>query len=928
MKMYRTTNYYKIIFWTVLIFLLIPTISLSQIVVNSIAELRTLSPGAAPQVNVSGYYSPGDGGGGTFIWNTGLSIEDNYGTIIIPNSLPTNGRWERIYDDFINVLWFGAKGDDIPNDINHIRIQAALDFASTVSVRKVFIPPGVYQINGVIRLRQWHNGIDVRGEINYTTATKQQMLDKMPDRLPWVDVVHRRSPYITFRVVDESNSTIIKRQADVRFWNGSKMIFVISTDTSQSGVISNITLNNFALNGNRQLGDEPNVTFTGGGSLYISSSGASQNIVINNIASYNSTGNAIHLRTKGIIANNLLAYNAGWHGIANGNGATVNGENWEAHHCGILNSGFFGAGWSAGTFILNSVFLHHNGEGSKTTIYTELLDIDNYTLEYNYQHGFTSNATGTPHGKVHLRRVNANNNGWAGVRLTYHAEKIIDYVIAQNNGWNNSRSNHLYPNIFLGGVKVGVAISEDYNGYVRQSAWFLGETEVEYLKVRNNNGYGARFDGSTKILSGDIYNNTDIGIFLSGNINVEIYNVRFGDNQDNPTQTKNEIYGPDATFKFGNLDFSDSKVTEENRIKVQSMEEVGAIRLNHPDDGNLVLSDGEVMLTVNASHPSGNIAKVEYYANGNKIGETSDTPFSFQWTDLQSGSFTITAMAIFTDNSTAISNSIRITVDENQLNGSHKLFLYPGWNLISTYIQPDNTSIGTLLGHLKDSLTLVTNSAGLVFWPAFNLDGIHTWDVNEGYQIFMETADTLTITGVVVSPTNHPIELQAGWNIGAYLSDGPLPVHTAVQNIQDQLSLITNNSGDIYCPEYEIFTLHQMEPGKGYRFYMKESASLIYPNVSVTSQSSINTVLQSTHFQLDETSKHYQLDFNNTGSSSILLLPNVSFDNEDEIGVWGDNNSLVGSASVQNGKAAITIWGKNNLYPTCPEVRVPARNYT
>jgi hypothetical protein len=45
---------------------------------------------------------------------------------------------------------------------------------------------------------------------------------------------------------------------------------------------------------------------------------------------------------------------------------------------------------------------------------------------------------------------------------------------------------------------------------------------------------------------------------------------------------------------------------------------------------------------------------------------------------------------------------------------------------------------------------------------------------------------------------------------------------------------------------------------------------------------------------------------------------NSSFGNGDEIGVWGANNTLVGSASVENGKSAITIWGKNQLSPDLP----------
>jgi hypothetical protein len=64
-------------------------------------------------VIVKGYYKPGDGGGGTFVWDEKSREADNGGTIIAPN-VPTpnnNGRWKRLYEDIVSVKWFGAKGD-------------------------------------------------------------------------------------------------------------------------------------------------------------------------------------------------------------------------------------------------------------------------------------------------------------------------------------------------------------------------------------------------------------------------------------------------------------------------------------------------------------------------------------------------------------------------------------------------------------------------------------------------------------------------------------------------------------------------------------------------------------------------------------------------------------------------------------------------
>jgi len=87
---------------------------------NSIADLRALSPGASEYLTVLGYDSPGDGGGGGFFWDSSFNVDldilpqgEDGGLVIRPNSLqPTQpGRWRRIFDAALSVKWFGAKGN-------------------------------------------------------------------------------------------------------------------------------------------------------------------------------------------------------------------------------------------------------------------------------------------------------------------------------------------------------------------------------------------------------------------------------------------------------------------------------------------------------------------------------------------------------------------------------------------------------------------------------------------------------------------------------------------------------------------------------------------------------------------------------------------------------------------------------------------------
>lgn len=90
---------------------------INSVNVNSIAELTGLE--SYGTVNVKGYYTANDGGGGIFNYDATQSAVNNGGTII-------NG-WVRQYSDEINVKQFGV----IDGQDNTTKIQNALDSLST-----------------------------------------------------------------------------------------------------------------------------------------------------------------------------------------------------------------------------------------------------------------------------------------------------------------------------------------------------------------------------------------------------------------------------------------------------------------------------------------------------------------------------------------------------------------------------------------------------------------------------------------------------------------------------------------------------------------------------------------------------------------------------------------------------------------------------
>jgi hypothetical protein len=95
--------------------------------VNTIDDLRSYGPsqGSADLLIVKGYWSIGDGGGGIFYLDNGSSESDD-GGITIQSSAGLPGRWKRMFDGYVNIRWFGAKGNTL------YRLDGAMNAGSNI----------------------------------------------------------------------------------------------------------------------------------------------------------------------------------------------------------------------------------------------------------------------------------------------------------------------------------------------------------------------------------------------------------------------------------------------------------------------------------------------------------------------------------------------------------------------------------------------------------------------------------------------------------------------------------------------------------------------------------------------------------------------------------------------------------------------------
>jgi len=231
---------------------------------------------------------------------------------------------------------------------------------------------------------------------------------------------------------------------------------------------------------------------------------------------------------------------------------------------------------------------------------------------------------------------------------------------------------------------------------------------------------------------------------------------------------------------------------------------------------------------------------------------------------------------------------------------TQNISLASGWNIISSYIEPENAGIENIFEYIATDVKIVKNGIGQIYDPAFSINNIGNWNYKHGYLVNMLNEDVLAITGLKLLPEETPINLNNGWNLSAYLRDNQMSPTTALASITSSLVLAKDNAGGIFSPVYGINTLGNMQSGQGYYFYMNAAAELTYPANSTQKAVAGDEITPLAKYNIPT--------IGNTGKNATLL---ISIENNDgnEIGVYNMNNELIGAGAVHNGVAAITIWG-------------------
>ena len=147
------------------------------------------------------------------------------------------------------------------------------------------------------------------------------------------------------------------------------------------------------------------------------------------------------------------------------------------------------------------------------------------------------------------------------------------------------------------------------------------------------------------------------------------------------------------------------------------------VSLTTPSNGDTFTTSEDIVISADASDRDGSVVRVEFYANGNKVGQASQRPFAYNWTGVAAGSYDITAKATDNDGATSTSSSVEIAVGGRAGGGVTSPPTASG-ELVVKKVWARSSQRGNGPSNVRDGRLATRWSAkGLSQWIQFELDG-------------------------------------------------------------------------------------------------------------------------------------------------------------------------------------------------------------
>lgn len=150
-----------------------------------------------------------------------------------------------------------------------------------------------------------------------------------------------------------------------------------------------------------------------------------------------------------------------------------------------------------------------------------------------------------------------------------------------------------------------------------------------------------------------------------------------------------------------------------------------------------------------------------------------------------------------------------------------------GWNLVSSYVVPEEQNIEQVFAPLVDSnvLILVKDGQGRVYYPAADLNQIGEYNPQAGYLVKVSEESTLTISGT--ERISSSVDVNQGWNLLAYPLEEEHDVRSIVNGLGGgQIEQVKDATGRFFVPAFNFSNMEPLIAGQGYWVKVTEDSVL------------------------------------------------------------------------------------------------------
>ena len=212
-----------------------------------------------------------------------------------------------------------------------------------------------------------------------------------------------------------------------------------------------------------------------------------------------------------------------------------------------------------------------------------------------------------------------------------------------------------------------------------------------------------------------------------------------------------------------------------------------------------------------------------------------------------------------------------------------------GWNIWSTYVDPEDPNMASMLEQIVGVTIICKNENGAVYWPGFGLNNIGDHTPTEGYQIKMSNNALLSVTGQMIDP-NMTFNLEEGWGIIGYVKPQPSDAVDMMFPVVEDLIIMKDENGLVYWPAFGLNSIGNMEPGEGYQVKMFNDVMFSY--TSGAGRLAYSDPFKTAHYDTPK----------NTGNNMTIGLPEIAWEIipaiGDEIAAYDESGKLIGSTTV------------------------------